>query len=142
MSQTPPSSPADSAPPPPSPPAHSASVGTPAHPPLKDQLADLLSSLYRLANLQFSIWLAHVRLTVFRIALFTILSLLALLLAFLALLFLYAGIYHVLTDLFLIPTAWSLLIFAAVHFLLAGILVLIALSILKRQPPTKPGAAP
>jgi hypothetical protein len=73
-----------------------------------------------------------------------ILGVQAMLLAFVAIIFLYAGLYHVLTDLLLIPTAWALLIFAGVHLLLAGILAVAGIALLKGRGSKEnaPGGAP
>jgi hypothetical protein len=114
-------------------------------PPISSQLADILGSLHRLAELQLGILLTSLKMAVFRIVLLAMLCLLALLLFTVAVIFLYAGVYHVLTDLLRIPTAWALLIFAGVHLLLAGILALAAIVILKgrhNQKEQTPGGAP
>lgn len=114
------------------PPAPAADAGPPSPGPLHAGVTEILGSLFRVADLQLSIWLVHVKMTVFRIVLAALLALLALVFAIVAILFLYAGVYHVLTDLLRIPTAWTLLIFAGAHALLAGILVLMALAIVHR----------
>ena len=104
----------------------------PARPRLEAQLADIAGSLGRLAELQVGIWLTGLKMAVLRIVLLAMLCVLALLLAFVAAIFLYAGVYHVLTDLLLIPTAWALLIFAGVHLVLAGMLVVVAIMVFNR----------
>ena len=134
--------PADTSPPevPPSPPVPETSPRQP----LPSQLADILGSLHRLADLQLGIWLTGLKMAVVRIVLVATLCLGALLLAIVAIIFLYAGLYHVLTDVLLIPTAWALLIFAGVHLLLAGILTVAALVLLKGRGKKEdaPGGAP
>jgi len=126
------------------PPPAPTSTETDHRPPIHAQLADVLGSVQRLASLQLGILLAGVKMAVQRIVLLVMLCLMALLVAMGAVIFLYAGLYHVLTDLLLIPTAWALLIFAGVHLLLAGILAVVAMAILKGGPHRgkKPGGAP
>ena len=114
------------------PPATADGAGAPSRATLPSRIGEILGSLCRLADLQFAIWLARTKMAVLRIVLAALVALLALVVALLAILFLYAGVYHVLTDLLRIPTAWALLIFAGAHALLAGILTLIALAIVHR----------
>lgn len=132
---------AQTMPAPPAPPVPPGDPGLPVRGTLSSQIGEILGSLSRLADLQVAIWLASMKMAVLRIVLTAIFALLALVFAFVAVLFLYAGVYHVLTDLLGIPTAWTLLIFAGAHALLAGILALAALAIIHRSGPrkTRPG---
>jgi len=106
-----------------------------ARPRLEAPFAEIAGSLGRLAELQVSIWLTGLKMAVFRIVLLIMLCLPAMLLAIVAAIFLYAGVYHVLTDLLAIPTAWALLIFAGAHILLAGMLVGSAIMVFNRRAP-------
>ena len=114
------------------PPAPANDAGPPSKGASHAGVSEILGSLFRLADLQVAIWVASLRMAVVRTVLVALLVLLALAFAIVAILFLYAGVYHVLTDLLRIPTAWTLLIFAGAHALLAGILALIALAIVYR----------
>jgi len=123
------------------PPALASAASAPAQAPvngsLHSQIGEIANSLCRLADLQLAIWLAGVKLAVRRMVFIALLALGALLLTLLALIFLYAGIYHVLTDLWGVPTAWALLIFAGAHGLLACILVLAAQAMVRHRGPRK-----
>ncbi len=116
------------------PPGSSPEPAETSAPSLRSHLDDVLASLRRLADLQLGIWLIRVKMTVLHIILCTAICLLAAVFVFIALVFLYAGLYHVLTNILLIPTVWALLLFAGLHFLLAGILALVAIALLKRGP--------
>ena len=92
----------------------------------------MVEALTQLADLQVRLWLAELRNAAARILLAVMFSGLAVLLAIATAAFVYAGVFHILTDILHIPTVWALLIFAAVHGLAAGALVVLALNILKR----------
>jgi len=100
---------------------------------LHSQIADACGGLRRLADIQLGIWLTRLKMAALRIVLCATFCLLSAVLAFLALVFLYAALYRILTDLLLVPTPWALLIFAGVHFLLAGILVAAVVIIIKSR---------
>jgi hypothetical protein len=109
----------------------------PPAPPLKTQFSDILASLRQLADLQLKIWLANVKLTVYRTVMFALLAALAFVCGIIALCFIYAGVYRVLTDYAHIPAPWALLIFAAAHLLAAAILILVAVRTYTRNKPRK-----
>jgi len=100
-------------------------------------LSDSLGSMGRLVDLQVKIWLMGVKIAVFRAVMIGMLSAVALVLLIVAGIFMYAGLYHVLTDLLAIPTAWALLIFAGAHLFAAGILALIAIRLFTRRSRTR-----
>ena len=97
------------------------------------QVAEMLKGLVRLADLQVTIWLSTIKATVLQIVCVACLCTLALLATTVAILFLYAGIFHLMTDYLHVPTAWGLLIFAGVHGLMAGALVIAAILMLNRR---------
>jgi len=97
------------------------------------QLPGIFASLRRLADLQLTIWLTRIKMAAVRLLLFALCALFALLLLIIAVIFLYAGLYHVLTDLLAIPTAWALLIFAAVHMVIAVLPGILAIALLNRR---------
>jgi len=108
------------------------------------QLAGTLHSLARVADLQVAIWLSGLKAAVLQVVLAAIGGVLALLATFVALVFVYAGVFHLLTDFLHIPTAWALLIFAGAHLALAGTFAVTAIWILNRRPlqETSKGDAP
>src|SRR5476649_2408399 len=75
--------------------------------PFPAQVAAIVGSMGRLADLQLAIWLASIKSAMLRIVIFIGLSILVLPLVIAGVIFLYAGLYHVLTDVLRIPTAWS-----------------------------------
>jgi len=97
------------------------------------QIAALMATAGRIAQLQVQVWMAEVRSTASRIIMSVMLAFMALVVAIAAVAFLYAGIFHILTDYLLIPTAWALLIYAGVHALAAGVLMLIVVRTLSRR---------
>ena len=104
----------------------------------------LVKSLWRLADLQYQIWLTRAKLAALKIALFAVLSIAAMVLAVLAIVFLYLGAFRLLTDQLHIPPAYAYLLFGAVHLLLAAILAWIGYRILVRTddlPPEQPAAS-
>lgn len=118
----------------PEPPPH---TQTPPGPSLKSQLSDIAASVRRLADLQVKIWLTSAKLAVYRTVMFVLLSALAFVCGIIALIFIYAGVYRVLTDYAQIPAPWALLIFAGAHLLVAAILVLVAVNTYTRNKPQK-----
>ncbi len=98
-----------------------------------EQLAEIAGSLRRLIEVQIDIWLLKVKMTVMRLVLMAVLAFVSLIVALVGVIFLYAGIYHVLTDVWGIPAVWALLIFAAVHLLFAGVLVVAAMAIGRKK---------
>jgi len=102
---------------------------------LPSQLESILASSTRLARLQLGIWLHGMKSALLRLAVIAVLSLLALLLVISAIPFLYTGVYHLLTDIFHIPTAWALLIFTAAHLALAAAIGITIIFIAKGSKP-------
>jgi len=100
---------------------------------LSAHISGVFHTIKQLASLQVSIWVKHVKSLITQIVLFAILSLVAFVFVILGVIFLYAGVFHVLTDIAHIPTVWALLIFAAVHLLAAGGLVVTAISMLNKR---------
>jgi len=105
----------------------------PPHATLGVQFHEIFETFKRLTSLQLSIWMSQVKSAVMRIVLFAILSAVAFVFVIMAVIFLYAGVFHILTDLLHVPTVWALLIFAGVHLITAGILVVVAISLLKKR---------
>jgi len=113
-------------------------VGHPPRAGLGTQFHQVFQTFKHLTSLQLAIWMKQVKTMLTRIVLFAILSFIAFIFVVMAVIFLYAGVFHILTDVLHIPTVWALLIFAGVHLLTAGVLVLVAISMLhKRKDPDK-----
>jgi hypothetical protein len=93
----------------------------------------LLSSLLRVADLQYRIWLTHAKMTLMRMALYAGLFLVAAVLGLLAIIFLYIGAFRVLTDVLHLAPVWAYLIFGGLHLVLAVALVLIGTSVLGKN---------
>jgi hypothetical protein len=126
--------------PPSTPPRETPSLN--GHEKIGTQVSEMVSSLKRISELQLSIWLKQVKNAVMRITLFAGLSAVAFVFVVMAVIFLYAGVFHVLTDVLHIPTVWALMIFAGVHLVIAGILFLVAVKMLQRmKTDKKPKAA-
>ena len=119
-------------------PRTSAGDGMSTHAKLGAQFNALFHSFKRLTSLQLSIWMKQVKSLVARIVLVAIFSVVALFLVLMGVIFLYAGVYHVLTDILHVPTVWALLIFAGAHLLAAGVLVTVAISMLHKKDKDKP----
>jgi hypothetical protein len=121
------------------------STGTPSlngHEKIGTQVSEMVSSLKRISALQLSIWIKQVKNAVMRITLFAALSAVAFVFVVMAVIFLYAGVFRVLTDVLHIPTVWALLIFAGVHMVIAGILFLVAVKLLQRMKPDNKKTVP
>ncbi|HVS71784.1 MAG TPA: phage holin family protein [Phycisphaerae bacterium] len=93
----------------------------------------LLASLTRLVNIQIQIWLAQAKATALKIGLFAGLFAAAGVLGILAIIFLYIGVFRVLTDVAGLRPVWAFLIYGGFHLVLAAVLVLIAIKILGRK---------
>jgi hypothetical protein len=93
----------------------------------------LTSSAVRLVSIQMKIWLTQVKVTAMKIGLFAGLFAAAAVLGVLAVIFLYIGLFRVLTDLVKLQPVWAFLIFGGVHLLLAAVLVMVAIKILTRK---------
>lgn len=97
-------------------------------------LRRMVASTVRLADLQIKIWLTHAKITVARLVLFIILYSIAGALGILATVFLFTGLFHILTDVIGLREVWALLIFAVFMFAVAGLMVVVAQKALAKQP--------
>lgn len=93
----------------------------------------LLTSALRIADLQYRIWLTQAKLTVQRMAFFATLFGIAAVLGLLAIIFLYIGVFHLLTDIAGLAPVWAYLIYGGFHIVLAGILIAVGTSILGKK---------
>jgi hypothetical protein len=93
----------------------------------------LVSSIVRLADIQLQIWLTRAKLAAWSIALYAALFGAAALVGTLGIIFLFIGIFHVLTDVVGLAPVWAFLIFGGVQLLIAGVLFMIAKSILTKH---------
>ena len=103
----------------------------------------LLASLVRVVDNQYRIWLLQAKITLMRMALYAALFATAAVLGLLAIIFLYIGVFKVLTDVAGLAPVWAYLIYGGFHLILATVLVLVAISILKgkaKDPTTQEGA--
>ncbi|HVX86921.1 MAG TPA: phage holin family protein [Phycisphaerae bacterium] len=96
-------------------------------------LRRLLGNITRLISIQLQIWLTQAKATALKIALFAGLFAAAAVLAILAIIFLYIGVFHLLTDVAGLRPVWAFLIYGGFHLLLALILILVAVKILGRK---------
>ena len=96
-------------------------------------LRRLVASTVRLADLQLRIWLTEAKITIARILTFVILYTVAGVMALLGTIFLFIGVFRILTDVIGIPTVWSFLILSLFTFGVAGIVVLIAQKTLSQK---------
>src|SRR4051812_49469483 len=87
---------------------------------LKGGLRRLLASAVRLVDLQYRIWLTQAKLTLQRMMLYAALFAAAMVLGLLALIFLYIGVFHLLTDVAGLRPVWAYLIYGGFHAILAG----------------------
>ena len=90
----------------------------------------LINSLVRIVDLQYRIWLTQAKLTLQRMLLYATLFAGAFVLGLLAVVFLYIGVFHLLTDVVGMPPVWAFLLFGGFHLALAIALVMIGTSIL------------
>ena len=97
----------------------------------------LVSSIVRLSDIQLQIWLTRAKLAAWSIAFYAALCGAAAVVGLLGIIFLFIGIFHVLTDVVGLPPVWAFLIFGGFQLLLAGILVAIANSFLKKRMTSK-----
>jgi hypothetical protein len=93
----------------------------------------LIGSATRVASLQFKIWITTAKMIAVRIAVSTGLFLGSAVFGILAVVFLLIGIFKFLTDFVGIPVWATYLIFAGVLLLIAGVLVFIAMRMLKKD---------
>jgi hypothetical protein len=110
---------------------------TNSHEKIGTQVSEMIASLKRVTELQVSIWLNQIKSAALRIVFFTALSLVAVIFAVIGVIFLYRGLFHVLTDILHVPTAWALMIFAALHLVTAGVLMLVATKLLHGKDKSK-----
>lgn len=114
----------------------------PPYPPAADPhvrtrggLRRMFSSSLRLAALQSKIILLQTKLIAKRILISAALWAAATMVGILAIIFLYIGVFRVLTDVVGLAPAWTFLLYALAHILIAGGLMLWAMSILKKKLP-------
>lgn len=106
---------------------------------IRTQLGEIFAGLRRIVSLELSIWAARAKLAVVRIVTLVAMLCLAVLLTLIGVIFLYAGVYRVLTDVLHVPAHWALLSFAGVHVLVAIVLVMVGVSMFKGDNKKKPG---
>ncbi len=92
----------------------------------------LVSSIARLADIQFHIWMTEAKLAVSKIVLYVALFGAAALIAVLGVIFLFIGVFHVLTDVFGLAPVWAYLLFGGIQLAIAVTLVLIAKNALNK----------
>jgi predicted phage tail protein len=103
------------------------------HPRGKGGVRRLTASVVRLVNIQVKIWLTQAKVTAMKVGLFAGLFAAAAVVAVLAIIFLYIGVFRVLTDVVHLQPVWAFLIFGGVHLLLAAVLVMVAIKILTKK---------
>jgi len=90
----------------------------------------LINSLVRIVDLQYRIWLTQAKLTLQRMMLYAALFVGAFVLGLLAIIFLYIGVFRLLTDVIGMRPVWAFLVFGGLHLALAVALVMVGTSIL------------
>jgi len=93
----------------------------------------LINSLVRIVDLQYRIWLTQAKLTLQRMMLYAAMFMGAFVLGLLAIIFLYIGVFRLLTDVIGLKPVWAYLIFGGLHLVLAVTLVMIGTSILGKK---------
>jgi len=93
----------------------------------------LIRSLVRVGDLQLKIWLTHAKLTLQRMMIYAALFGAAAVLGLLAIIFLYIGVFKVLTDVIGLRPVWAYLIYGGFHIALAIGLVVVGTSILNKK---------
>lgn len=93
----------------------------------------LLNSALRLVDLQYRIWLTQAKLTLQRMMLYAVLFIGAAILGLLAVIFLYIGLFRVLTDVIGLRPVWAYLIFGGLHLVLAITMIMVGTSILGKK---------
>ena len=96
-------------------------------------LRRLVASTVRLADLQLRIWVTEAKITVARVLIFVVLYTVAGVMALLGTIFLFIGVFRILTDVIGIPTVWSFLILSLLTFGAAGTVMLIAQKMLAKK---------
>jgi hypothetical protein len=123
---------------PPSTSAAAADAPPPFSPPARHRsrrggLRRLLASTFRVVDLQYRIWLTHAKITLQRMVLYAAMFGAAMVIGLLAIIFLYIGVFRLLTDVAGLRPVWAYLIFGVVHLALAAALVFIGTSILQKK---------
>ena len=95
----------------------------------------MLASAVRLVDVQYRIWLTQAKLTLQRMLIYAALFAGAAVLGLLAIIFLYIGLFHVLTDVVGLRPVWAYLIFGGFHLVLAVVLVMVGTSMLSKKDP-------
>lgn len=94
--------------------------------------ARVVASVMRVASLQTKIWLTQAKIATMRMVLFVALYAAAGVVGVLGIIFLYLGLFRVLTDVAGLAPVWAYLIFAGVHIALAAVLAVVGQKILSR----------
>lgn len=94
--------------------------------PNRGGLRRMVSSIARLVDIQYRIWLTEAKMAVAKIVMYIVLFGAAALFGILGTIFLFIGAFHVLTDVVGLAPVWAYLIFAAVQLGLAFGLVMMA----------------
>jgi len=100
-------------------------------------LRRMLASVVRVADLQYRIWLTQAKLTLQRMLIYAALFAAATVLGILAIIFLYIGVFHLLTDVAGLRPVWAYLIYGGFHLVLAVVLVMVGTSMLGKKDPEK-----
>ena len=98
-------------------------------------LRRLVASTVRLADLQLKIWLTQAKMTATRVVTFIVLFAIAAVMAILGTIFLFIGLFRVLTDVVGLRPVWAFLVFALFAFSVAGIVLMIAQKSLGQKTP-------
>ena len=112
------------------------------HAPLRPSwgLRRLITSSTRIADLQIRIWLTQAKIAAVRVAIFAALFSLAAALAILSVVFLFIGIFRLLTDVAGIAPVWAYLIMGGFTLLVAGILLAVGMHMLSAHDKPDPEA--
>src|SRR4051812_8824095 len=88
----------------------------------------MLASAVRLVDVQYRIWLTQAKLTLQRMLIYAALFAGAAVVGLLAIIFLYIGVFHLLTDVAGLRPVWAYLIYGGFHLVLAVVLVMVGTS--------------
>jgi hypothetical protein len=93
----------------------------------------LVQRAWRVVDLQYRIMLTQAKLTAKRIVMFAILFGIASVLGLLAIIFLYIGVFKLLTDVAGLAPVWAYLIYGGFHLILAATLIMVGASKLSKK---------
>ena len=100
-------------------------------------LRRLIASSVRLANIQLKIWLTEAKITAANIVFYLAMFGAAAVIGLLAIIFLFIGMFKILTDVIGIPPVWSYLIFGGVLMGIAVALIMVGKNALNKKPDAK-----